>query len=312
MLDFPLTEDDTELLSAYLSLSTKYKVFVKIPERGDGRALCDMARKNAMESARQHRLEGEREDKNLARLKTLLSLPELPRRIEAYDISNIGDENIVASMVVSENGKLKRSEYRSFKINTTGGRDDYASMKEALARRLAHIGDGDASFGNAPDLILLDGGKTHVGAIRPLLKAMDIDVPVFGMVKDDYHKTRAMTDGESEISIAHSTGVYAFVFAIQEEAHRFAYKNSQSAKRKTLTHSSLEKISGIGPKKAKLLLAAMSLSEIRTASAEDLAKVKGISSSDAENIHEYYARKGVKNGVKNNNRRGKGQGAENP
>ena len=202
MLDFPLTEDDTELLSAYLSLSTKYKVFVKIPERGDGRALCDMARKNAMESARQHRLEGEREDKNLARLKTLLSLPELPRRIEAYDISNIGNESIVASMVVYEEGKLKKSDYRLFNIKSTSGADDYASMREVISRRIFHIGDGTPSLGECPDLILLDGGETHVGAVRPILEAQGLTIPLFGMVKDDFHKTRAITDGEREISIA--------------------------------------------------------------------------------------------------------------
>ncbi len=288
MLDFPITDEDRELLSEYLSLNTKYKVSVRIPERGDGRALCDMARKNAEESARQYRLEGEREDKNLRRLSELLGLPELPRRIEAYDISNIGNENITASMVVYEDGKLKKSDYRIFTIKTTAGADDYASMREVMERRLAHIGDGTASLGTAPELILLDGGATHVGTVKPILERLEMAIPVFGMVKDDFHKTRAITDGEREISIALEAGVYAFVYRLQEEAHRFAVKSSQGAKIKSMTTSTLERINGIGAKKAKLLLSSMPLAKIKTATKNELSTIRGISERDAENIYNYY------------------------
>lgn len=288
MLDFPITDEDRELLSEYLSLNTKYKVSVRIPERGDGRALCDMARKNAEESARQYRLEGEREDKNLRRLSELLGLPELPRRIEAYDISNIGNENITASMVVYEDGKLKKSDYRIFTIKTTAGADDYASMREVMERRLAHIGDGTASLGTAPELILLDGGATHVGTVKPILERLEMAIPVFGMVKDDFHKTRAITDGEREISIALEAGVYAFVYRLQEEAHRFAVKSSQGAKIKSMTTSTLERINGIGAKKAKLLLSSMPLAKIKTATKNELSAIRGISERDAENIYNYY------------------------
>ena len=288
MLDFPITDEDRELLSEYLSLNTKYKVSVRIPERGDGRALCDMARKNAEESARQYRLEGEREDKNLRRLSELLGLPELPRRIEAYDISNIGNENITASMVVYEDGKLKKNDYRIFTIKTTAGADDYASMREVMERRLAHIGDGTASLGTAPELILLDGGATHVGTVKPILERLEMAIPVFGMVKDDFHKTRAITDGEREISIALEAGVYAFVYRLQEEAHRFAVKSSQGAKIKSMTTSTLERINGIGAKKAKLLLSSMPLAKIKTATKNELSAIRGISERDAENIYNYY------------------------
>ena len=291
MLDFPLSEEDTELLSEYLSLSTKYRVSVRIPERGDGRALCDMALENAKEAARQYRLEGEREDKNLKRFSELLGLAEIPKRIEAYDISNIGNENITASMVVYSGGKLKKSDYRVFTVKTTGGADDYGSMREVLGRRFSHIGDGTQSLGESPDLILLDGGAAHVGVVRELMEERGIDIALFGMVKDDYHKTRAITDGEREISIAQETGVYTFVYNIQEEAHRFALKNSQGAKIKSMTRSSLEKISGIGPKKARLLLSAMPLAKIRTATKKELSDIKGISERDAENIYEYYRKK---------------------
>lgn len=291
MLDFSVSSDGLQLLSEYLSLNTKYKVTVRVPERGDGRALCDMALENAKESARQYRLEGEREDKSLRRFAELLGLPELPKRIEAYDISNIGNENITASMVVYSGGKLKKSDYRVFTVKTTAGADDYGSMREVLGRRLSHIGDGTKSLGERPDLILLDGGAAHVNTVRSVMAERGVEISLFGMVKDDYHKTRAITDGEREISIAQETGVYTFVYNLQEEAHRFAVKNSQNAKIKTMTHSTLEKISGIGPKKAKLLLGAMPLAKIRTSSVRELAAIKGISEADAKNIYEYYRRK---------------------
>ena len=288
IIGFSAEDEDVTLLSEYLTLERGKKVTARIPEKGDVKAQADMAYANAEEAARQYRLEGERENKNLTRLSELLGLDFVPNRIEAYDISNIGDECITASMVVSVGGKCKRSEYRTFKIQTTDGRDDYGSMREALSRRLSHIGDGSASLGERPDLILLDGGEGHVNAVKPLIKKLEMDIPVFGMVKDDFHKTRAITDGEKEISIALELNVYAFVYNIQEEAHRFAYLSSQNSKIKSLTASSLEKIEGIGKKKAKLLLSAMSISDIKIAEAEELAKIKGISEKDAKNIYEYY------------------------
>lgn len=288
MLDFDMAEDDRELLSEYLSLNTPYRVAVRVPERGDARALCKLARSNAEEALRQHVLEGEREDKNIKRLAELLSLSEPPKRIEAYDISNVGNENIVASMVVWADGRLKKSDYRLFNIKSTDGQDDYGSMREALTRRLAHIGEGTVSLGDTPDLLLVDGGDTHVGVAKEVLLAKNLEIPVFGMVKDDYHKTRALTNGDSEISIAKEFDVYAFIYNLQEEAHRFALKTSSGAKRKSLTHSSLEKIDGIGPAKAKRLLSAMPLGKIRGATVEELSAVSGISRSDAERIYKYY------------------------
>lgn len=291
MLEFDMAEDDRELLSEYLSLNTPYRVAVRVPERGDARALCKLARSNAEEALRQHVLEGEREDKNIKRLAELLSLSEPPKRIEAYDISNVGNENIVASMVVWADGRLKKSDYRLFNIKSTDGQDDYGSMREALTRRLAHIGEGTVSLGDTPDLLLVDGGDAHVGVAKEVLLAKNLEIPVFGMVKDDYHKTRALTNGDSEISIAKEFDVYAFIYNLQEEAHRFALKTSSGAKRKSLTHSSLEKIDGIGPAKAKRLLSAMPLGKIRGATVEELSAVSGISRGDAERIYEYYHEK---------------------
>jgi len=295
MLAFDAEDEDVSLLCEYLSLAKGRKVSVKIPERGDGRALCNMALENAKESARQYRLEGEREDKNTKRLTALLGLPESPRRIEAYDISNIGNENIVASMVVWADGKLKKSDYRLFNIKTTDGADDYGSMREALTRRLSHIGDGSLSLGVTPDLIFVDGGDAHVGVAKAVLSDKNLEIPVFGMVKDDFHKTRALTDGKNEISIAKEFDMYAFIYNLQEEAHRFAVKFSSKGKIKTLTHSSLEKIEGIGPAKAKALLKEMPLGKIRTATVEELVAIKGIGRADAERIVKYFKEKRGKN-----------------
>ena len=291
MLGFDVTDEDISLLSEYLTFLAGRKVTVRVPERGDGRALCDMAAKNAAESARQYRLEGEREDKNIRRLAELLGLHEPPKRIEAYDISNIGNENIVASMVVWADGRLKKADYRLFSIKTTNGADDYGSMREALTRRLSHIGDGTRSLGDMPDLLLVDGGDAHVGVAKGVLSTLSLEIPVFGMVKDDFHKTRALTDGNNEISIAKEFDMYAFIYNLQEEAHRFAVKNSQKGKIKTMTHSSLEKIEGIGPAKAKALLAAMPLGKIRTATIDELCSVKGICRLDAERIYKYFEEK---------------------
>ena len=288
LLAFSLSEDALSLLTEYLCLLAGHRVAVRTPERGDGRRLCELAEENAAEAARQYRLEGEREDKSLARLATLLGLPELPRRMEAYDISNYGNEAITASMVVYESGRLKKSDYRLFRIKTTEGADDYASMREALSRRLSHIGDGSASLGETPDVLLIDGGNAHVHAVREVLAAMNLEIPTYGMVKDDFHKTRALTDGEKEISIATEMPVYALIFKIQEEAHRFAVGAASASKRRGLTHSTLEKIEGIGPAKAKLLLSEMPLAKVKTSSAKELAKIKGISDKDAENVYNYF------------------------
>ena len=194
-------------------------------------------------------------------------------------------------MVVYSDGKLKKSDYRAFAIKSTDGQDDYGSMREAIGRRLSHIGDGTASLGETPDLILLDGGVGHVGAIKELFSELDIDIPVYGMVKDDFHKTRAITDGTDEISIAREMNVYTFIYNLQEEAHRFALKHSTRDKSKKLVNSTLTKITGIGEKKARLLLSSMPYAKIKTAKSEELMTIKGISEKDALAIREYFDKK---------------------
>ena len=187
---------------------------------------------------------------------------------------------------------MKKSDYRVFRIKTTDGQDDYGSMREVLRRRFSHIGDESASLGQTPDLILLDGGKNHVAVGREVLSELGLSIPIFGMVKDEHHKTRTLCDEENEFGIAHEQMLYALIYRMQEEAHRFAVKHASGAKRKTLRRSSLCEINGIGDKKAKLLLTSFgSIKRLSTASVEDIASVRGITRADAENIVKHFENK---------------------
>ena len=162
-------------------------------------------------------------------------------------------------------------------------------MREALSRRFAHLEDEEGSFSEIPDLILLDGGRGHVAVVKDLLNDLGIDIPVFGMVKDDYHKTRALCTESDEINIARENALFMFIYKIQEEVHRFTVSKMGSAKRKTLTKSSLTKISGIGDVKAKTLLKHFgSITAIKNAGVDEIAEVKGICRADAENIRNYF------------------------
>jgi excinuclease ABC subunit C len=248
-----------------------------------------MATENARLTLPRRVADREREDRTAVRLATLLGLEVLPDRIEAFDISELGRESITASMVVFCHGKKKTSDYRLFRIRTTDVPDDYASMREVIARRLSHIGDGSASLGERPDLILVDGGRGQVNAAREALAESGHEIPIFGMVKDDYHKTRALSDGEGDISIATDRGVYSLIYSMQEEAHRFAVKSVQDKKRKSLRRSSLEDIPGIGPRKAAILLSHYgSIARIREADPEALGALPGITEADGRRIRAHF------------------------
>lgn len=289
LLDFAIEEEDSEMLSEYLGKMAERRVDVRTPERGDMRTLCRMVYANAKEKAKLYKLNAEKDEGTLAMLASLLGLEVLPERIEAYDISNLGSEHKTCGMVVCHDGRFRRSDYRSFTIKTVEGIDDYAAMREALLRRFEHLSDESGSFSERPDLILLDGGKGHVSTVRSLMREMDIDIPLFGMVKDDFHKTRALCDEEREIGIAREQAVFSLIYRIQEEVHRYSVSRMESAKRKTLTTSSLEKINGIGKAKAKALLTYFGgLSRVREASREELMSVGGIGKRDADNIYEYF------------------------
>ncbi|HOA84969.1 MAG TPA: helix-hairpin-helix domain-containing protein, partial [Bacillota bacterium] len=167
--------------------------------------------------------------------------------------------------------------------------DDYAAMSEAISRRLARLGESAGSFSELPDLILLDGGRGHVSTIRRLLEEKGLEIPVFGMVKDEHHKTRALCTDTGEINIAKERQVFMLIYRIQEEVHRFTSSKTEKAKRKTLKKSSLTEIPGIGEKKAKLLLGHFGgLMAIKKAGVDDIAAVKGISKRDAEAVYNYF------------------------
>jgi excinuclease ABC subunit C len=297
LVSFDLEEDDIATLEEFLSVQSGHRVYIKRPERGANKDLTSVVYKNAEEKARQAKLESQKDEEVLIRLAQLLMLETLPERIEAYDISNIGTENITAGMVVYDNAKPCKSDYRLFKIrslnNTT---DDYASMQEAIRRRMRHLKDDSAgSFSKIPDLMLIDGGKGHISAVKQVLHEENIDIPVFGMVKDDFHKTRALCTDTEEINIARERSVFMLIYKIQEEVHRFTVGKVMSAKRSTLKHSSLEKIDGIGPNKAKILLSAFkSLSAIKNATEAEISAVKGISKADAQRVWEYFQGKDKK------------------
>ncbi len=288
LLAFELPQEELDALGASLREKSGYKTDIHTPERGDKHNLCKMVSDNAAKQAELYSAQYEKDSTVLVTLAGMLGLEVVPDRIEAYDISNFGKDNITAGMIVAQNGKLKKSDYRSFKIKTTDGIDDYGAMREAISRRLTHLSDG--TFGAPPDLILLDGGKGHVSTVRELISEYGLDIPVFGMVKDDFHKTRALTDDKNEIGIAKEQGVFTFIYKLQEEVHRFTVSRMHNAKTKALKHSALENIDGIGEAKAKKLLAHFkSIAAIKNAGADELCAVTGITKKDAQNIIDYYA-----------------------
>lgn len=289
LLSFSMPEEEISVLSACLSERAGHRITVRTPQRGDARQLCLMAERDAARHGENQRKREEGDMKVLVRLASLLELETVPERIEVYDISNLGSEHITAGMIVSENGRFKKSDYRYFKIRSVAGApDDYASMREVILRRVAHLTDDGGSYSVRPDLILLDGGRGHVAVVREALREIGVDIPVFGLVKDEHHKTRTVVGEEEEIGIARDTLVFPFLYKLQEEVHRFTVSGMSAAKRKTLRTSSLEKVKGIGPAKAKALLQHFgTLTNMRSASVSDIETVKGVSRSEAESVYEF-------------------------
>ena len=302
LLGLDCTADEMIFLADSLSSLNQRKVDISKPVIGDNKKLCELAAENAKQAAMKYIRDNERTDEAAVMLASLLSLEVVPYRIEAYDISNIGSEHITAGMIVTEGGKFAKSDYRSFKIATTEGQDDYGALRETLTRRLKYLlPDNDAkeknaSFAAFPDLILLDGGVNHLSVALDVMDELGVSVPVAGMVKDEFHKTRALVafDGENycEINIAKQREVFVFIYKIQEEVHRYSIGRMTQAKRKTVKTSSLTKIEGIGPSKAKALLAAFGgYNGVKNASAEALKAVKGINSTDILRIRAYFDKK---------------------
>ena len=286
--------EDIDLVAQYLTNIRGKKCSVIVPKRGEGLKLVNMCRENAFEKLAQKQGKTTNEIRVLEELKELLNLSKTPEYIESYDISHTGGEDNVAGMVVFKNGRPLKRAYRTFNIKSFVGQDDYGSMREVLERRFSEYNklkdeNKIEGFGRMPDLILLDGGKGQVSAVKEILEKMNIDVPVFGMVKDSKHKTRAITGDGGEIAINANRSVFTLVSEIQEEVHRFSVGFHHKKHTKRGLELSLSKIDGVGEQKAKLLLKTFkTIKAIKEASIEDLEQVRGIHHSLAENIYYFY------------------------
>ena len=269
----PFELEDGELFSQLMEQQFGRHTKLRIPQRGDNVRLVELANKNAFEEAQRLTDKDERNNAILAMLGKMLSIPT-PMRMESYDISNISGTDIVASMVVFQDGKPKKSEYKRFKLEGMDNQDDYASMHQVLKRRFRHYQAGDKGFEAAPDLLLIDGGIAHAKVARTVLDELGLDFPIFGMVKDDRHRTRALVtvDGR-EIAIDNNTAIFSLIGSIQEETHRFAITYHRELRSKRLRYSELDAIPGIGPKrKQELLRQFKSLTAIGQATVPELER----------------------------------------
>ncbi|MBO4265362.1 MAG: excinuclease ABC subunit UvrC [Clostridia bacterium] len=284
----PMSDGDKILLGDYFCEKFGTKITVSVPQRGDGRALCDMAYENARQKAGDYIKNAEKDNAVLIKLASMLRLEVLPENIEAYDISNFGNDNITGGMITVTNGKFNKSKYRIFNIDSEYGQDDYGAMRKTLSRRLSHISRVSDGISELPDLWLIDGGKNHVAVAKEVLAEYGCDIPVFGMVKDDFHKTRALCTENEEISIAREQSVFMLIYRIQEEVHRFSVSKMSRAKSKSISTSALTEIEGVGKAKAATLLKHFkTLQRLKEAEVCDIEKVAGFSKALAQKTYDF-------------------------
>lgn len=285
---------DEELLKEFLESLRGKKIEIIHPQKGEHLAIVNMCIKNANEHLAQNQGRLGKEMAALEELGELLALPKPPEYIESYDISHTFGADNVAGMVVFHNARPMKKAYKKFSIKGFDGQNDVGSMNEVLRRRFKHYyeDDNESTFKILPDLILLDGGQPQVNAVLPVIREMNISVPVFGMVKDNKHRTRAIAFDGGEIEINSHRAAFTLVSNIQEEVHRFAITYHHKKHQKSSFSSSLLKIEGIGEKKAKILMKHFkTITAIKEAGVEELSKVSGISKKDAENINNFYTQK---------------------
>lgn len=283
--------EDEALLLAWLEDKRGKKVSLIHPQKGEHLSIVQLCIKNANEHLAQNAGRLGREFAALEELAQLLGLPQAPEYIESYDISHTFGADNVAGMVVFHNGRPMKKAYKKFAIKGFDGQNDVGSMQEVLQRRFTHYREDpeDSTFKILPDLILLDGGDAQVHAVFPVLAGMHIDVPVFGMVKDSKHRTRAISTGGGEIQINANRQSFTLVSSIQEEVHRFAVSYHHQKHKKSAFNSTLLQIEGIGPAKAKALLKTLkTVTAVREATQEQLAAVPGISRENAKAVYAYY------------------------
>ena len=285
----PVDTGECENLSEVLTRRAGHKVWVHVPQRGEKADLRDMAQRNAAEEAERATTAEERVAHTLSLLGSMLGLAQPPRRMESFDISNTGKSDIVASMVVYSGVRPLRSAYRRFRIKELQGHpDDYASMQEVLRRRLQRAADGDEKFLPLPDVFLIDGGETHAAAAQQVADAFGVTVPVFGMVKDDRHRTRALVTPQGrEIGLTANPAVFSLIGQIQEETHRFAITYHHESHTRSTLRSALDDIPGVGPKRKEALRRALgSVKAIREADVETLAAI--VPRPTAEAVYRHF------------------------
>ena len=281
--------NEEELIKEFLiQISGRKNVEFKIPKKGEKLKLIDMAERNATISL-ENKTDIVENENVLLELKQVLDLNKLPKRIESYDISNISGTNTVAGIVVFENGKPKKNEYRKIKIKTVIGQDDVACMKETLRRRLKYVVNKALEknpFGPEPDLILMDGGITQIRAAKEIVREYNLTIPVYGMVKNDKHRTRALMNEEGEeYLISDKPTLFNFVTFLQDEVHKTAIEYHRKLREKEITKSELDTVEGIGEKRKQALLKKFkSVEKIRATAIEELCEVDGITEKIAKNI----------------------------
>lgn len=279
-------------LEEYLCQKAQRSVQLLLPQKGDQMKLLQMAKENASQQIAEQTRRTSREISALDELARLLGLHQVPNYIEAYDISNIGSETIVAGMVVFEGGRPLKGAYRKFSVRSVVGKpDDYASMREVLTRRLEryeqHKQEG-VGFGRLPDLILLDGGRGHVAAVKPLVRQMGFDIPIFGMAKDDRHRTRTIATEDGELSVSSFRAAFDLLTSIQDEVHRFSIGYSRSKHASRAMESVLRSVEGIGEKRAKnLFLRFRTLKAMEAATVEQLEETPGMTHLTTLNLYRY-------------------------
>lgn len=280
---------DTDAIEQWLSKHAKRQVKINIPKKGTQKRLLDMCTNNAEENLMRKLTEVAKSSVN-DQLRRCLGLEKSPSYIEAYDISNLAGTDNVAGMVVFVDGTPLKRAYRKFKIKDVEGQDDYASMCEVISRRFTRYEKGALGFERLPDLILLDGGKGHVRAVKELLDKRGFgSIPVFGMVKDQSHKTHAITNEGGQVEIRYNRKLFAFITKVQDEVHRFAISYHKESKKKNTLNSELTKIKGIGKIKSQTFLKFFgSIDNIRSASIDELMMAPGMTKTIAHAILDYF------------------------
>ena len=309
--------EEPELITEWLTAKRGQKVYIHVPKKGEKEKLVELAEKNAslvlQQDSEKIKKEEQRTKGAMKEIENLLNLDSI-KRIESFDISNINGFESVGSMVVYENGKPKRNDYRKFKIKWVTGSDDYASMNEVLTRRFVHGKKEKAelleknmdlehgSFTRFPDLIMMDGGRGQVNIALKVMEELNLSIPVCGMVKDDNHRTRGLYFNNVEIPIDRNSEGFKLITRIQDETHRFAIEYHRSLRSKGQVHSILDDIPGIGPKRRKELMKNfLSLDAIKEATIEQLSIVPTMNEKAAKQVFDFFHNQNEQNATKSNN-----------